>query len=788
MAHPGCPRENIAGTLLRRFVFVLGAIGLVSPPALSGQPTPAAYYTIAPCRVVDTRNAVSPYGGPALAAGGTRTFSLASQCQVSSTAVAVSANITVTGPGAPGHLTVYPAGAPAPLASSINYRAGQTRANNVIVPLGPGGLVVASGQALGSTHFLIDINGFFETPTPASTAVEGLKRLDAQSRMDDENAPILIRGGAEYYNPEVGDLIALGSPALNRILVEFQRPVTLLDDTPLSLLAYALEKIGDPAAVPVLTDWLEQNVFAELVWAPDFVTHTIKVLDGQGGLNTLTYTYRIDEVLDTIAQARVGLAAARGLRAAAAAAANEGTGVCWQTLIVTGINSTGQQETVLLNYKVAARDVDEVINDPTTPAALKNQLAFRRGQWEEADITAYGSSDYQVLPGATIGYKSNCAGKVEENLLNAVAVQRGFPTRLGQGGGDATRIRDMALKFGSQVPVGSLDELTVVSHDSDTGASFHVEVPVQSNPTSAVVHSKDNYGYLRQHTVDKTDTSLAGFAAPRAHYGTRGWLGGISGVTTRFYRVDPNRILSIVVDSSACTCTPGAAGNVPVAITQPTAATTTARVITVAGTVGDPAIASATVKVNGAPQSVAVSGGAFSTPVVLRSGNNSIRVDVTAPDGRQGCADRAIASTTPQTSISVTLTWTLGSTDLDLYVTQPDNQTAWYSNRTTSIGGHLDVDNTSGFGPENYFLSAAEGDTVLSGNYTIRVHYYRDAQRQNPPPTRVVGWRVVVLVHEGTPQERQDIYSGTLSLDNSSNSSPGSSGPDWVTVTQVPIP
>ena len=76
---------------------------------------------------------------------------------------------------------------------------------------------------------------------------------------------------------------------------------------PLSLLAYALEQIGDPAAVPVLADWLEQNVFAELLWAPDFVTHAIKVLDGQGGLDTSDFTYGIEQQLDTIAQARVGV-------------------------------------------------------------------------------------------------------------------------------------------------------------------------------------------------------------------------------------------------------------------------------------------------------------------------------------------------------------------------------------------------------------------------------------------------------------------------------------------------
>ncbi|MFN2384695.1 MAG: DUF2135 domain-containing protein [Thermoanaerobaculia bacterium] len=789
MAHPGCPRDTIAGTLSRRFAFVSGAIviALLCARALSGQSSPAAYYTVEPCRVVDTRNPAGSHGGPALAAGGTRTFGIGSQCGVSSTALAVSANITVTGPGGPGHLTVYPAGAPAPLASSINFRAGQTRANNVIVPLGAGGgLVVASGQATGTTHFLIDINGFFETPTPASTAVETLKRLETQTRMDDENAPILIRGGAEYYNPEVVDLVALGPNAVDRILVEFRRPVTpILDDTPLSLLAYVLEKIGDPRAIPVLADWLEQNVFAELIWAPDFVTHTLKVLDGQAGLNTVSYTYRIGEVFDTIAQARVGMALVRKLATASPAAAGP-TPTCWQTIIVTGINPTGQQETILLTHKIAGRDIQQIIDEETNQRR-KDELQGRKNGWESSDRAGYDGSDYQIVPGATISQKSNCGGLVEQNVLNAVAAAKGFPVRIGEGSGVADSIRTLAAKFGGLVTASALDEMTVVSHENSTGASLHVESPIQAGATTALVASKDNQGFLRHHTVDKNDDSLGGFLPARRKY-DRPWFVPGTDITTRLYRVDPNRILSIVVDSSACTCTPGAAGNVSVAITQPTVSTTSERVITVAGTVGDPAIASATLKVNGAPQSVAVSGGAFSTPVVLRSGNNAIRVDVTAPDGRQGCADRSIASTTPQTSLSVTLTWTLGNADVDLYVTQPDNETAWYSHRTTSIGGHLDVDNTSGFGPENYFLSAAEGDTVLSGTYTIRVHYYRDALRQNPPPTRIVGWRVVVLLHEGTPMERQEIFNGTLSLDDPSNSSPGSSGPDWATVTQVPIP
>jgi hypothetical protein len=50
-----------------------------------------------------------------------------------------------------------------PLASSINYSAGQTRANNAVVPLdGAGRFAVRCDQAAGSVHLLVDVNGYFE--------------------------------------------------------------------------------------------------------------------------------------------------------------------------------------------------------------------------------------------------------------------------------------------------------------------------------------------------------------------------------------------------------------------------------------------------------------------------------------------------------------------------------------------------------------------------------------------------------------------------------------------------
>jgi hypothetical protein len=48
------------------------------------------------------------------------------------------------------------------MTSSINYAAGQTRANNAVVSLGGDGALIAYvGQPSGTTHVVIDVNGYF---------------------------------------------------------------------------------------------------------------------------------------------------------------------------------------------------------------------------------------------------------------------------------------------------------------------------------------------------------------------------------------------------------------------------------------------------------------------------------------------------------------------------------------------------------------------------------------------------------------------------------------------------
>jgi glucose/arabinose dehydrogenase len=119
---------------------------------------PFDFHTLAPCRLVDTRNA-----GPALAAGSTRGFMAWNVCGIPTTAAVIAVNVTVIGPSSGGHLRIWPAGAGAPATSAISFAAGQTRVNNVLIPLGAAGsFSVLAGFPTGSAHLLVDVMGWFE--------------------------------------------------------------------------------------------------------------------------------------------------------------------------------------------------------------------------------------------------------------------------------------------------------------------------------------------------------------------------------------------------------------------------------------------------------------------------------------------------------------------------------------------------------------------------------------------------------------------------------------------------
>jgi hypothetical protein len=123
-----------------------------------------AFVGVTPCRIVDTRlgfGFTGPYGPPSLVAGPSRTFDLNSgPCPGLPNGLdAYSLNVTVVNTSAPGHLVIWPTGGAQPNVSSINFVAGQTIANAVIVPAGTNGSVNVAAAA--ATDVLIDVNGYF---------------------------------------------------------------------------------------------------------------------------------------------------------------------------------------------------------------------------------------------------------------------------------------------------------------------------------------------------------------------------------------------------------------------------------------------------------------------------------------------------------------------------------------------------------------------------------------------------------------------------------------------------
>ncbi len=118
---------------------------------------------VTPYRVLDTRTPIVPIRH---AAGAVLELRVTGTGEVPASGVeAVALNVTVTDPQAAGFVTVYPCGQAPPLASNLNYVAGETVANLVVTKVGVGGrMCLISSQP---THLVADAYGWFG---PTATA------------------------------------------------------------------------------------------------------------------------------------------------------------------------------------------------------------------------------------------------------------------------------------------------------------------------------------------------------------------------------------------------------------------------------------------------------------------------------------------------------------------------------------------------------------------------------------------------------------------------------------------
>lgn len=142
------------------------------------------YLPITPCRIGDTRRS------PAGAMGGTkvqRAFSAThpativaqgghvAGCGIPSTATAIAATFTVVDPGASGYLRAWPAEAPVPTATIVNFRAGRSSGSTATIPLADDGRLEVRAPTTRPAHVVIDVLGYHlpttATPRPLTAAV-----------------------------------------------------------------------------------------------------------------------------------------------------------------------------------------------------------------------------------------------------------------------------------------------------------------------------------------------------------------------------------------------------------------------------------------------------------------------------------------------------------------------------------------------------------------------------------------------------------------------------------------
>ena len=135
--------------------------GWASQVAELNTSTGDTYVPIAPLRILDTRTATGLGGG--FVANIPRTFNVAGAGTIPANAVAITGNVTVAGQSGAGYLSVGPTAIVNPTSSTLNFPVGDSRANNLTLPLNAAGDLAAVYKAGAgkTTHVILDVTGYF---------------------------------------------------------------------------------------------------------------------------------------------------------------------------------------------------------------------------------------------------------------------------------------------------------------------------------------------------------------------------------------------------------------------------------------------------------------------------------------------------------------------------------------------------------------------------------------------------------------------------------------------------
>jgi hypothetical protein len=97
--------------------------------------------------------------------------------------------------------------------------------------------------------------------------------------------------------------------------------------------------------------------------------------------------------------------------------------------------------------------------------------------------------------------------------------------------------------------------------------------------------------------------------------------------------------------------------------------------------------------------------------------------------------------------LRVILTWDADNTDIDLWVSDPNGEKAFYGHQLTWQGGRMSQDFTGGYGPEEFSLKSAK-----PGKYKVEAQFYGHRQQIVAGATTL---QVKLATHFGAPQQQE---------------------------------
>ena len=256
------------------------------------------YTPITPLRICDTRTsnpssltgAFAQCNAKTLAAKVPLAVQVTGLGSIPASASGVVMNVTVTSPHASGYLTVYPAGESPPLASNVDFSAGQTIPNGAAVKLPASGAIDIVSNT--STNVILDVEGYYSTS--GSTYIPIAPERIADTRCSATPTPSYCQ--AEQLPPQNQGLSAVGTGGMISLVTGG------INSIPLSATAVGLNvTVTSTASSSFLTvypagstrptasslNWVKGATVANVVIAPVGSNGTVEIYNYSGSTDVV---------------------------------------------------------------------------------------------------------------------------------------------------------------------------------------------------------------------------------------------------------------------------------------------------------------------------------------------------------------------------------------------------------------------------------------------------------------------------------------------------------------------